>query len=157
MGLITSPITGAAVTGLTSPTYTLSVDNVAANQNGVAYYVSALGGTQAGVRTHSVSSPFRAVFTRPLVPKTLGTPNPSTGVIPQVPFNKYGFSLAKGLAVAANQPLYPAYFRGSFDIPAGAETFDVVNMAALFSCAGGLVNGNATSLYNLAITGTMVS
>lgn len=157
MGLISSPVTGATVTGLISPTYTLAIDSVAANQNGVAYYVSALGGTQTGVRTHTVSSPFRAVFTRPLVPKTLGAPNPSTGVIPQVPFNKYGFSIAKGLAVAANQPYFPGYCRGSFDIPAGAETYDAVNMAALYSMSSGVLFGNATSLYTLAVTGTMVA
>lgn len=155
MGLIASPVTGSAVTGLTSPTYTLAIDSVAPGVNGVAYFVTTLGGTQAGVRTHSVSSPFSILATRPANPAILGTPNPSTGRIPNIQSNRYAIVIRKGVKPAADQPDQHAYARFSYEIPAGAETYDQPNVAALFSALGGLANGNATSLFNLAVTGTM--
>lgn len=54
---LTSPITGAAQTGFTSPTYTLTSD-LAPDNNGKQVAVTALGGTQVGVTTHSVAAPF---------------------------------------------------------------------------------------------------
>jgi len=53
----TTPVTGGAQTGFTAPTYTLSVDT-APDINGKQHAVTALGGTQAGVTSHSVSNPF---------------------------------------------------------------------------------------------------
>jgi hypothetical protein len=60
----TSPVTGAAQTGLTSPTYTLSTD-VAPSINGKQHAITALGGTQTGVNSHSVAAPFTCTFVRP--------------------------------------------------------------------------------------------
>lgn len=157
MGLLSTPVTGSTVSGLTLPTYTLTVDSVAPGINGVAYYVSALGGTQVGVRTHTVSSPFSILATRPAQAKTLGAPNPATGKIPNVQSNDYTITVRKGLAVAADQPYYPGYSRHRYSIPAGSETYDAVNCAALISIAGGIPNGNATSIQTLVTTGSMVA
>ena len=52
---LTSPITGAAVTGLTSPTYTVAVDTPP-NTWSKQWAVTALGGTQTGVDTSSSAS-----------------------------------------------------------------------------------------------------
>lgn len=93
---ITSPITGAAQTGFTSPTYTV-VSDMAPTPQGKQVAVSALGGTQAGVTTHTVSSPFTLNFVRPPVYKTLGKPNPTTGLIKDVPRNTYKFIGRKGV------------------------------------------------------------
>jgi len=67
----TNPVTGAAQTGLTSPTYTLVAD-IAPDVNGRQWAVSALGGTQTGVRTHSASDPFTITVMRPKVFQSLG-------------------------------------------------------------------------------------
>lgn len=50
-------LTGAEQTGFTSPTYTTAADN-APDFNAKQVAVTAVGGTQAGVTAHSVSSPF---------------------------------------------------------------------------------------------------
>ena len=72
----TSPVTGAAQTGLTTPTYTFVAD-VAPDANGKQVAVTALGGTQVGVTPHSVASPFTGTFVRPKSFKALGQPNPT--------------------------------------------------------------------------------
>lgn len=51
---LTSPITGAAQTGFTTPTYT-HVSDVAPEANGRQVAVTALGGTQTNVIAHSVA------------------------------------------------------------------------------------------------------
>jgi len=155
MGTIASPVTGAIVTGLTSPTYTLLPDTVAPGTSGIALYVSALGGTQTGVRGHTVSSPFAIAVYRPLSPKRLGNPNPATGKIPNIPSNTTGFTIQKGVQVAADQPYSIMYAKGSFSVPAGSETYDAVNVAACMSMFGGVANANADSLFTSVKTGTM--
>jgi hypothetical protein len=71
---LTSPITGAAQTGLTAPTYTHTPD-VAPAASGRQVAVTALGGTQTGVLAHTVSSPFTLTFFKPSVSKVLGKVN----------------------------------------------------------------------------------
>lgn len=46
---LSSPVTGGAQTGFTSPTYTLTADTPPAGSGGKQYAATALGGTQAGV------------------------------------------------------------------------------------------------------------
>lgn len=77
-------ITGQAQTGLTSPTYTTTVD-VAPSANGKQWAITALGGTQTNVDSHSVSKPFTVTVFKPAVMRQLGTPNPVTGVVTSVP------------------------------------------------------------------------
>jgi hypothetical protein len=155
MGIIATPVVGAAVTGLTTPGYPLTNDTSPPGSPGIAYYVGSLTGTQTGVRSHSISSPFTCAMFRPLVAKTLGTPNPTTGIIPNVPSNTFGFTAVKGVAVAANQPYAKAYGKCSFSIPAGAETYDAVNVAALISFVGGVPFANGASFLSLFQTGAM--
>jgi hypothetical protein len=81
---VTSPVTGSAQTGLTSPTFTLTTD-VAPDVNGKQWVVTALGGTQTGVSVHSVASPFSLTFWRPKISRILGQPNINTGIIANVP------------------------------------------------------------------------
>lgn len=66
----TSPVTGGTITGLTSPTYTLAADT-ARSLNENQWYVSALGGTQTGVVTHSANRPFTVTFRMPQFLKRL--------------------------------------------------------------------------------------
>jgi len=129
---LSSPVTGAAQTGLTSPTYTLTVDSPPAF-NGKQDYVSALGGTQTGARIHTVSSPFTISRFRPAVLKTLPAANPVTGVIRNIPNNVYKIITRVGLIPAANQPAIAVPITTTIPVPAGAETYDSVQLLAALS------------------------
>lgn len=129
---LTSPVTGAAQTGFTSPTYTLVVDQ-APSLNGKQDYVSALGGTQTGARIHSVSSPFTISRFRPASLKTLPQANPLTGVIKNVPMNVYKVITRVGLIPAANQAAIPCPITTSIPVPAGADTYDIAQLKAALS------------------------
>ena len=82
---LTSPVTGGAQTGFTSPTYTI-VSDTAPDNNGKQVAVSAIGGTQSGVTIHSVASPFTITFARPKSFKA-AAPNPVNGRLSNVPRN----------------------------------------------------------------------
>lgn len=129
---LTSPVTGAAQTGFTSPTYTLTADN-APDTNGKQWAVTALGGTQTGVTVHSGASPFTITFTRAKVYKALGKPHPVTGLVGNVPRNTYKVIVRKGVTPLAGQPYTTMLATTSFDVPAGADTADAANIRALCS------------------------
>lgn len=129
---LTSPVTGAAQTGFTSPTYTLTADN-APDNNGKQKAVTALGGTQAGVTTHSVASPFTLTFVRPKVFRFLGKPNPTTGLIKEVPRNSFKFITRKGVLPLTGQPYATMQITTIIDVPAGADTADAANVRAALS------------------------
>lgn len=98
---LSSPVTGAAQTGFTSPTYTTAAD--AASVDAKRYVVTALGGTQAGVNVHSISSPFLVEFRRPAAFKTVGMPNPNTNILSIQPKNKFSGKVVKGVLPLAGQ------------------------------------------------------
>lgn len=149
-----SPVTGAAITGLTTPTYTLATDT-APSALSKQYSVSGGGGTQPGVTYHSISSPFTATFFRPANYKQLGTPRPGTGVIAQFPVNRHELLIRKGIAVAANQPLQLASIRTILTLPAGSDVYDQVNWKAALSLAIGLLWANGSSLCDTTFTGSL--
>lgn len=140
---ITSPVTGQAQTGLTSPTYT-HVADVAPDVNGRQYAVTALGGTQTSVVVHSVAAPFTVSFWRPKVMKILGTPNPVTGVVSNVTRNVYKVITRKGVLPLAGQPYQTMLVTTSIEVPAGSDTADSPNVrAALSMHFGSLVQTSA--------------
>lgn len=149
-----SPVTGAAQTGFTSPTYTLTADT-APDGNGKQMAVTALGGTQTGVTTHSVASPFTLTFVRPKNFKMLGQPNPVTGRLPSVPSNTYNVIVRKGVTPLANQPAKPLIIRCSMDIPAGSDTYDAANVKAALSLAFGALYQQAAGAGDTVISGVM--
>jgi hypothetical protein len=119
---VTSPITGGAATGFTSPTYTVVPDTAPPGNPGKQVAVTALGGTQAGVTTHSVASPFTINFTRPGTLRVLGSPNPVTGVVATVPVNTYKCITRKGVLPLTGQPFKVMNSTYQVDVPAGACT-----------------------------------
>lgn len=150
---ITSPVTGTAQTGLTSPTYTIAID-VAPDVNGKQYAVTALGGTQSGVTTHSVSSPFTLTYTRPKVYKAL----PSIGVNGQygsIPNNTSKFLVRKGVVPAVGQPAKTMQISVALDIPAGSETYDSANVRAAISAAIGALSQISAGIGDTVVTGVM--
>lgn len=150
----TSPITGATVTGLTNPTYTL-VQDTAPNANSVQYAVSALGGTQTGVDVNSVSKPFTHTMFRPPMLKPLPQKNVLTGVIPNLPVNAYKILTRKGVEPAADQ--VPALCRvyTVVEVPAGVDTYAPEELKAAWSSHVGMLNANADALCSVFTTGVI--
>lgn len=154
--MITIPgtVTGAAQTGLTSPTYTTTVDT-APDVNAKQVAVTALGGTQAGVTTHTVGSPFTISFWKPKIAALLGRASPVTGLIDRVPNNTYKLVTRKGVVPAANQPAKTMVIRTEVDVPAGADTYDAANIRAAISAHLGTLASVSAGLGDTATTGIM--
>lgn len=148
-----SPITGAAITGLTSPTYTIVADTPPSAVS-KQYAVSALGGTQTGVTAHSLSSPFTQTMFRPASFKVLGQPSTS-GIIRSFPTNTFTVLTRKGVQVLASQPVQTMLIRTDLRIPSGADTYDLVNIKAAISAHIGLLWQIAQGLTDTVSTGTM--
>jgi hypothetical protein len=149
-----SPVTGGAQTGFTSPTYTLTTD-VAPDVNGKQHAVTAVGGTQTGVRTHSVSDPFTVTFIRPKVPKALPSANPVTGRYPSVPMNTFGCVVRKGVNYAANQAPVFCVARLTIDVPAGSDSYDAANIRALMSLLSGILSQQASGAGDTLVSGIL--
>lgn len=149
-----TPATGAAVTGLTSPTYTLLTD-VAPNINGKQYAVSALGGTQTGVDFNTVSKPFTISFFRPIQLRVLPQANPVTGIIKNVPLNVYKFITRKGAQPALNQSLMVAKITTSIEVPAGVDTYEPEEIRAMISAHFGVGWAQADGIASTVLTGVL--
>lgn len=150
---ISSPITGGAQTGFTSPTYTVSPD-VAPDTNGKQVAVTGIGGTQTGVTLHSVASPFTLTVTRPKQLRTLGVPA-SNGYIANVPVNTYKAITRKGVTPSVNQPAKVMLMSTNIECPAGSDTYDVANVRAAIAAHIGLLNQISASLGDTVINGVI--
>lgn len=151
---LTSPITGSAQTGLSSPTYT-HVQDIAPDNNGKQYAVTALGGTQAGVTVHSVASPFTITVARPRVFRVLGKPNPITGLVKEVPMNVYKVLVRKGVTPLTGQPFSIAWCRTEIAVPAGSDTVDPANIRAMLSAAFGAISQASAGIGDTAVSGVL--
>jgi hypothetical protein len=149
-----SPITGAAQTGLTDPTYTI-VSDTAPDTNGKQYAITDLGGTQTGVLAHSVASPFTLTFWRPKVLRVLGNPNPVTGVVANVPMNTYKLITRKGVIPLAGQPSRVAVITTTIDVPAGSDLADSEDIRAALSCHFGALSQVSAGIGDTVMTGVM--
>lgn len=150
----TSPVTGSAQTGLTSPTYTIAADSNPAN-NAKQYYVSALGGTQTGVLAHTVAAPFTLSMFRPVALKTLTPVNPVTGVLRSIPMNTYKVITRKGVLPLAGQSYKTALIKTDLDIPAGSDLADPLSLRAAISAHIGLLTQISNELGTSVVTGTI--
>lgn len=149
-----SPVTGSAVSGLTSPTYTLTTD-VAPSINGKQYAVTALGGTQTGVDLHTVSKPFTITFYRPQTLKVLPAANPVTGVIKNVPMNTYKLITRKGVLPATNQSPMVARITTTIEVPAGSDTFEPEDLKAMISSHFGVGTAQASGIADTILSGIL--
>lgn len=140
---LTSPVTGAAQTGLTTPTYT-HVADTPPSATSKQYAVTALGGTQTNVTVSSVSSPFTTSMFRPKDFLPLGKPNPVTGLIARVPRNTYKVITRKGVTPLAGQPIQNMVITTMIEVPAGSDVADSANVrAALSMHLGSLAQASA--------------
>lgn len=149
----TSPISGTAQNGgFTSPTFTIAASSTTF-PNGKGYVVTALGGTQPGtVDVHSASRPFSLLATRPAVVRGLPPLNAS-GVLPNVPINKYTLSTRKGVTVLSGQASVNASIQSHFNVPAGADIADIANLRAMISAHIGALQQMSAEIGNTAATG----
>lgn len=154
MAITLSTITGAAQTGFTSPTYTPTADQ-APSVFTKQWYIGAIGGTQAGVTTHSISNPFITAVTRPASLATLPTPNPLTGVYPRIPKNLWKVVSVKGMPVSSTAPIQRGVMRTEISIPAGADTYSPAEIRALLSEHVGALSQIASSLGDSVIIGSI--
>lgn len=148
-----TPVTGAAQTGFTSPTYTLTSDTFP-GVNGKQHAVTALGGTQAGVRTHSVSDPFTLSGGRPTSLRSLPALN-TAGGYSSVPRNNYFVITRKGVNIAANQPPVTMLIKTSFEVPAGADSYDAANVRAAVSCHVGATWAQSSGVGDMLVSGVL--
>jgi len=151
---VTSPVTGGAQTGFTSPTYTLVADK-SIDVNSTQYAVTALGGTQTGVRASAVSDPFTIAVSKPKNPRALPSPNPITGKYGDVPFNRTSIVVRKGMNFAANNAPLIGYVRVYIDVPAGADAYDAANVRAAISLAIGELSAQSAGVGDSACTGVI--
>lgn len=154
--MITLPaaVTGAPQTGFTSPVYNTSIDGaVDTNQKQVA--VTSLGGTQVGVDAHSVSRPFVINAARPKQFASLGKPNPTTGLIADVPMNKYRVKTTKGVTPLAGQPSRNAVIASEISIPAGSDVADTANLRAMLSAHIGTLQAISAGLGDTLVNGVL--
>jgi len=152
---LTSPITGGAQTGFTSPTYTLATDTAPSN-TGKQYAVSAVGGTQAGVDTSSSPSrPFTITLSRPASLRALPAVNGATGVLPSVPVNVYKIVVRKGVTPLAGQAARTALAEVQLSIPAGSDSADAPNLRAMLSLLIGSLTSISASIGDTATTGVI--
>jgi hypothetical protein len=149
-----SPATGAVVSGLTSPTYTLLSDT-APNINGKQYAVSALGGTQTSVDVNSVSKPFTIAFFRPPILRTLPQANPVTGIIKNIPLNVYKLITRKGAAPAVNQSIMVPKITTIIEVPAGVDTYEPEEIRAMISAHFGVGWEQASGISVTVLTGVL--
>jgi len=151
---LTSPITGQAQTGFTAPTYTHVTDS-APDITGKQVAVTALGGTQAGVTAHSMSSPFTLTFFRPKVFRFLGKPNPVTGLIKDVPRNSFKLITRKGVLPLAGQPYSNMQVTTIVDLPAGSDVADAPNVRAALSAHFGALVQQSAGIGDTTVSGVV--
>lgn len=147
-----TPVTGGSQTGFTSPTYTLTAD-IAPSPNGKQYAVTAVGGTQVGVDTHSVSKPFTLSFFRPATLKTLPSANPITGVIKSIPNNVYKLITRKGASPAVNQNALVPRITTTIEVPAGTDTYEPEEIKAMISLHAGALWAQSSGIGDSCISG----
>lgn len=151
---VTSPITGAAQTGFTSPTYTVATDtppSIRAKQ----WTVSALGGTQAGVTIHSASNPFRITMWLPQSFQAAPRVNPTSGQIGKAPFNVYKFQVAKGAPPVTGQAAQLNIIDCQIKIAAGCDVASPAELRAMCSVAQGALSQIAAGLGDTLVQGTI--
>lgn len=149
-----SPVTGGAQTGFTTPTYTLTADQ-APDVNGKQYVVTALGGTQAGVSLHSPANPFTLSYFKPKVTKTLPPFNSATSVLRSVGRNTYKVIVRKGVVPLTGQAPIVANFTLSMDLPAGSDQYDPASIRAAVSLLVGFLSQQSAGAGDSLVTGVI--
>lgn len=146
-------ITGAAQTGFTSPTYTM-VSDFPPDANSKQWAVSALGGTQTGVRAHVDGDPFTATIRKERY-KALPAKNPVNGSYGNVPMNRTELLIRKGVYIDSSNTIRVANLRIIAELPAGSQVSDAVNIRGMCSFGLGLLAEEASDYGDTLVTGVI--
>jgi hypothetical protein len=101
-----------------------------------------------------VSSPFTLTITRPKVLKVLGPAN-AAGIVANVPRNVYKIITRKGVTPLAGNPAQTMIITTEISVPAGADSYDAVNLEAALSCHIGALSDQSTGLGDVVQTGVL--
>lgn len=151
---VTSPVTGSAQTGFTSPSFTVATDTYPGGQNGKQYSVTAASGA-AGITTSSASSPFTIWFARPVTLKVLSPINPVTGQLRAVPMNVYKAGTRHGVIPLTGQPASVMNITTEASVPAGSDTADAVNVRACLSAHIGALSQQSAGFGDMLVSGSI--
>lgn len=144
-------ITGSAQTGLTSPTFTWVAD-LPPDASSKQWAVSALGGTQTNVRTHSQGDPFTVTIRRGRY-SARPNANPVTGAYGVVPLNKIELLARKGVKIDSSGTIRTGQARLTVELPAGAEQYDTENIRAMLSNLLGVLAEESSDFGDTCVTG----
>jgi hypothetical protein len=145
-------VNGMAVTGLTSPTYTFTLDLNSGSEK--SWIITALGGTQTGVSIHSNSNPFSMKVQRAKFVKGAPIIGPN-GSLKGGGYNIFKVSIIKGALPLAGQAPQVAIGDFNLRIPAGSDSADAVSLAAMLSCACGFFAGQSNQIYDMIRTNSL--
>lgn len=151
---LSGTIAGGAQTGFTTPGYTVTQDN-AVDGNVKRWVVTALTGTQAGVRVHSVSDEFSITIVKPKVMKVIQA---FSSLLPnsfRPAFNRYWLIIKKGSIPAAGLVSVPNVIRIPIDVAAGTDNYDAPNVRAMLSLAVGVLNNQSPGLGDTLCNGVL--
>lgn len=148
-----TPITGTAQAGFTTPGYIHSADTYP-GVNGKQVAITSVTGTQVGVRSHTVSDPFTLSGGRPTSLRSLPAVN-GNGGYSSVPRNTYFVITRKGVNIAANQPSVTMLVSTKVEVPAGSDAYDAPNVRAALSCHIGALSQQSTGIGDLCTTGVL--
>lgn len=149
---LTSPITGAAQTGFTSPTYTHVADKYPGT-NGVQVAVTALGGTQVGASAHSADKPFTISMDRPQTVKVQGVN--ANGITTSTGRNKYTIRTRKGMPAVSGQPALLGMVETTISLPVGVESVSPAEVRAMMSAHIGALSQQAAGVGDTAVTAVL--
>jgi hypothetical protein len=102
-----------------------------------------------------MSSPFTITFFRPKVFRFLGKPNPTTGLIKDVPRNTFKLITRKGVLPLAGQPFQNMQVTTIIDLPAGSDTADAANVRAALSAHFGALVQQSAGVGDTAVSGVV--
>lgn len=149
---VTSPITGAAQTGFTSPTYTITA-MLAPSPLAKQWAVTALGGTQTGATFHSASNPFTITYWQPPVFPAAPKPNPTTNTIGKAPLVTHKFMTRKGMPPLTGQAPQLGMISSSMQLPAGADLYSPSEVRAMLAAHIGALSQVAAGLGDTLVSG----
>lgn len=151
---LTSPVTGSAQTGFTTPTYTLTADKFP-GPNGTQYAITALGGTQTGASAQTADKPFTLSVERPVSIKTQ-TVN-QNGITVSTGRNRHRILVRKGMPAVTGQPALLATGELIVSVPVGAESVSAAEIRAMLSCLIGAATQYSAALGDQVVTGTVTA
>lgn len=152
---ISSPVTGSAQTGFTSPSFTVAVDTPP-NAWSKQWAVTAAGGSGLStVDPHTGSSPFTVTVSRPQNVRSAPLANPVTGAMGNSPRNVFTVMVRKGMRPGVNQNPQTAVFRCDLSVVAGADVTEPDDVRAALSLLIGALNQQSAGIGDTLINAVL--